>query len=72
MGHSEEVLTFLNKIAPKSASNAEIVSHTHIRPYQQVFQITRRLMKEGRINRRQVGREWVFSFANEQSRDADY
>lgn len=70
MGNREEVLAFLNKIAPKSASNAEIVSHTHIRPHQQVFQITRRLMKEGRIKGRQVGREWVFSSANGQDRDA--
>lgn len=70
MGHREEVLTFLNKIAPKSSSNAEIVSHTHTRPHQQVFQITRRLLTEGRIKGQQVGRKWVFSSANGQDRDA--
>lgn len=61
MGHREEVLGFLEKIAPRAASNADIVSHTHIRPHQQVFQITRLLMDEGLIKGRRVGKEWLFT-----------
>ena len=61
MGHREEVLGFLSKIAPRAASNADIVSHTQIKPHQQVFQITKRLMDEGVINGRRVGKEWHFS-----------
>lgn len=61
MGHREEVLGFLGKIAPRAASNAKIVSHTHIKPHQQVFQITKGLMDEGLISGRRVGREWHFS-----------
>lgn len=61
MGHREQVLGFLNKVAPREASNADIVSHTHIKPHQQVFQITKRLMNEGLINGRRVGKEWLFT-----------
>lgn len=61
MGHREEIMGFLSKIAPRAASNADIVSHTNIKPHQQVFQITKRLMDEGLISGRRVGREWRFS-----------
>lgn len=61
MGHREVVLGFLNKVAPRSASNADIVSHTNIRPHQQIFQITRLLMDEGLIKGRRVGKEWRFT-----------
>jgi len=61
MTHREEVLGFLSKIAPQPASNSEIVSHTHIKPHQQVFQLTRKLVDEGLITGRRVGREWYFS-----------
>lgn len=64
MGHRDEVLDFLHKIAPKGASNAEIVSHTRIKPHQQVFQITRALANEGLIKRRRAGREWTFFAGN--------
>lgn len=66
MGHREEILGFLNKVAPRAASNADIVSHTHIRPHQQVFQITKRLMDEGLINGRRVGKEWLFTAGPDQ------
>ncbi|ANO50049.1 hypothetical protein [Woeseia oceani] len=61
MGHREQVLGYLSKVAPRAASNADIVSHTHIRPHQQVFQITKRLMDEGLIKGRRVGKEWLFT-----------
>jgi len=64
MGHREEVLRFLEKIAPKSASNADIASHTRIKPHAQVFQITRLLMDQGMIDGRRAGHEWVFSARN--------
>ncbi len=60
MTNREEVISFLAKISPKTASNADIVSHTGIKPHQQVFQITRNLMDEGRIKGRRAGREWHF------------
>jgi len=66
MGHREEILGFLNKVSPRAASNADIVSHTHIRPHQQVFQITKRLMDEGLINGRRVGKEWLFTAGPDQ------
>lgn len=61
MPHREDVLDFLSKIAPRGATNAEIVSHTRIKPHQQIFQITRELTNDGSIRRRRIGREWVFS-----------
>ena len=66
MTNREVVLGFLNKIAPRVASNAEIVSHTGIKPHQQVFQITQSLMKKGHIKGRQSGKEWYFSTHGEQ------
>ena len=65
MGHRDQVLGFLNKITPRAASNADIVSHTYIKPHQQVFQITRRLMDEGLINGRRIGKEWQFAVSPE-------
>lgn len=65
MGHREQVLGFLHKIAPRAVSNADIVSHTHIRPHQQVFQITRRLMGEGLVNGHRIGTEWQFAASSE-------
>lgn len=66
MGHREEVLGFLNKVAPRAVSNADIVSHTNIRPHQQIFQITRLLMDEGLIKGRRIGREWLFTAGPDQ------
>lgn len=68
MSHREEVFEFLSQIAPRCASNAEIVSHTRIKPQQQVFQMTRSLMKEGRIKGRRVGREWILSVGHTPAR----
>ena len=60
MTNRDEVIRFLSTISPRTASNADIVSHTGIKPHQQVFQITKSLMKEGRIKGRRAGREWHF------------
>lgn len=40
-----------------------IVARTGVRPHQQVFQITQRLLKDGRIAGRQSGRQWEFWLA---------
>ena len=60
MTNRDEVMSFLTRISPKSASNSDIASHTGIRPHAQVFQITRHLMNEGRIKGRRAGHEWHF------------
>ena len=49
MAHEDQVLDFLRSISPRDATNSEIVSHTGIRPHQQVFQLTQKLYKSGRI-----------------------
>jgi len=51
MTNTDKVLHFLRSIAPQQQSNSEIVARTGIRPHQQVFQITQRLLKADRINR---------------------
>lgn len=63
MTNTERVIAYLASIAPKAASNADIRSATGIRPHQQVFQITDRLVKEGTITGRQFGKEWQFWIA---------
>ena len=63
MTNTERVIAYLASIAPKAASNADIRSATGVKPHQQVFQITDRLMKEGTIKGRQFGKEWQFWIA---------
>jgi hypothetical protein len=61
MSNSDRVLSYLRSIAPLDATNAQIVSHTGIKPHQQVFMITRDLMHSGLIRGVQSGKEWRFS-----------
>ncbi len=60
MTNKERIIDYLRTIAPKSASNDDIRAATGVKPHQQVFQITCRLMAEGKINGRQFGHEWQF------------
>ena len=60
MTNVERVLDFLQSIYPQAVTNATIVARTRITPHTQVFQITRRLMSEGRIEGRVYGKEWEF------------
>ena len=60
MTHKDKVLAFLRTIVPKAATNSEIEAHTGIKPHQQVFQITRSLLQEGRIGGVKSGHEWYF------------
>jgi hypothetical protein len=60
MTNEERVESYLRRIAPRSASNAEIVRGTGIQPYQQVFQITQRLLQDGRIKAGRQGNTWRF------------
>lgn len=61
--NEQRVIDFLRRIAPESATNADIVQATGIQPHQQVFQMTRRLMAKGLIEGsrgRNNEREWAF------------
>ncbi len=61
--HEEQILAYLRSIYPEGATNADIVRALEIRPHQQVFMITRRLMNEGKlrgIQGRLGEREWTF------------
>lgn len=60
-GTSTTGTEFSEQGCPASRQQCGIVSHTHIKPHQQVFQITKRLMDEGLINGRRVGKEWLFA-----------
>jgi len=60
MTNRERVIEFLHSIAPKDASNSEIVAHTGIKPHTQVFMITRELMQTGMVKGLQAGHEWRF------------
>lgn len=58
--NANRVLFFLQSISPREATNSDIRGHTGVKPHQQIFQITQRLMKEGTIKGRQLGNEWYF------------
>jgi hypothetical protein len=60
MANRDRVLEYLSSVGHAGATNEQIVSHTGIRPHQQVFQITRDLMRFGKINGIQSGKEWRF------------
>jgi hypothetical protein len=60
MNNRDMVLDFLTSIAPKDATNSEIVARTGVKPHQQVFMITRELMLLGKIKGVQSGHEWRF------------
>ena len=61
MNNEKRILEYLQSISPKDATNADIRDRTHVQPHQQVFQITDRLAKQGRIHGRRLGKEWHFS-----------
>ena len=67
MTNSDKIFAFLQSIAPKDASNAEIVAIIGIRPHQQVFRVTRDLIREGQITGLQAGHEWRFCYAATQN-----
>lgn len=60
MTNEERILSYLRRISPRSVSNGEIARQTEIRPHQQVFQITRRLLDRGTIRGTRDGHEWRF------------
>lgn len=62
MSNTDRVLGYLASIAPRPATNADIVARTDIRPHQQVFQITKYLADKGKIASRQYGTVWEFWF----------
>lgn len=60
MSNTDSVLRYLQSIHPEKATNNDIVHATGIEPHQQVFQITKKLLKSGKISGIQKGREWYF------------
>jgi hypothetical protein len=64
MSNRDQVVEFLRSAGHAGATNEEIVSHTGIRPHQQVFTITRELMRQGTIKGVQSGKEWRFWLAD--------
>ena len=68
MNNSERVLEYLRRVAPQSASNREILRATGIKPHQQVFQITQKLLDTGLVRGSKVGNEWHFGIASPASR----
>lgn len=61
--NERRVYSYLKQVFPNGATNTEIEEATRVHPHQQVFQITRRLMRQGWIRGEQGRygqREWVF------------
>ncbi len=60
MINREKVLRYLRSIFPEKATNSQIRRATGVEPHQQVFQITRRLMREGLAKGEKHAGEWFF------------
>lgn len=60
MNNKDRVLKFLASNSPRRFTNADIRASTRVSPHQQVYQITRELVKTGRIRGQQFGHEWRF------------
>jgi len=56
----ERVLEFITKEHPRRLTNSDIGNGTGIKPHQQVFQLTQKLLKADRIRGIQSGKEWYF------------
>jgi hypothetical protein len=67
MSNKDCVIEFLRNMGHAGATNEQIVSHTGIKPHQQVFAITREPMQRGRIKGIQTGKEWRFWIVDSQS-----
>lgn len=60
MSNAELLLQTIDRIWPDWVSNAQLRSRTGIEPHQQVFQLTRNLTNNGRIEGERRGKEWFF------------
>jgi hypothetical protein len=67
MSNRDRVLDFLRRAGHAGATNEEILSHTGIRPHQQVFAITRDLLSQGSIKGIRAGKEWRFWITSQAS-----
>ncbi|HET9149493.1 MAG TPA: hypothetical protein VFO61_03345 [Alphaproteobacteria bacterium] len=63
MSNRDRVLAYLRSISPADAGNADIVAATGVKPHQQVFMLTRELMRSGVIGGTKFGGEWRFHSA---------
>lgn len=59
MTNEDRVRDYLRAISPRDATISEIVAHTAIKPRQQVFQLTQKLYKSGKIKGSKDG-DWKF------------
>lgn len=60
MTNTDRVLDYLQKRAPGRMTNSELSKAMRIKPHQQVFQITSRLVHEGKIRGIKRDHEWSF------------
>jgi hypothetical protein len=60
MTQVQQILNYLWSIAPKGATNAQIVQGTGITPHQAVYMATQALLYQGRVHSERQGRQWVF------------
>jgi len=60
MTNRDKVLRHLRSISPQAATNSQIRRATPVEPHQQVFKITRRLMRERLIKGEKRAGEWFF------------
>ena len=59
MTNEDRVFEYLRSISPHDATNSEIAAHTGVQPHAQVFQLTQRLYKTGKIKGSKDG-DWKF------------
>jgi hypothetical protein len=61
MDNEQNILQAVENVWPRWISNAQLRSETGIKPHQQIFQLTRKLVTSGHIRGERRGREWFFS-----------
>jgi hypothetical protein len=60
MTNEQRVLGYLERIAPRAATNSEISRFAEVQPHPQVYMITKRLVDQGRLKAGRDGHEWRF------------
>jgi hypothetical protein len=60
MNNMSTVQEFIVKSGFRRVGNHDVLAGTGIRPHQQVFQLTQKLLKAGQICGQKVGNEWEF------------
>lgn len=60
MNNMAKVYEFIAKCSPNRVGNHDVVNGTGIRPHQQVFQLTQKLLNSGQIRGQKFGTGWEF------------